>query len=66
MPIYQVTASTPHATYNAGRFYAESREEAIRQAQEDYEGDPACRRGSTVGAFRWTAQKCRTAEEETG
>lgn len=65
MKEYKVMASSMRATYNAGRFKAESREEAIEMAREDYRRSPLGRDLKDVGAFRfYTVDKFPYEDED--
>jgi hypothetical protein len=50
---FKVRASSMSATYNAGRFVAESAEEACRMAREEYAKSPLGRQMKDAGAFRF-------------
>jgi len=53
MKEYKVMASSMTATYRAGRFVANSKEEAIRMAQDDYRKSELGRTLKDCGAFRF-------------
>lgn len=53
MKEYKVRASSFSASYNAGRFCAESPEEACERAKEDYRNSALGRHAKDVGAFRF-------------
>lgn len=51
--LYEIGASNLHGTYNAGRFVAETPEEAIEQARERYRLSGLGRALKDVAAFRF-------------
>jgi len=51
------------ATYSAGVYTADTREDAIEQARDHYRQSRAGRAMNDVGAFTWTARPARLAEE---
>jgi hypothetical protein len=53
MKLYTVGASSMTASYSAGRFIAESRDEAIAKARERYRGSSLGQQLNDVGAFRF-------------
>jgi len=53
MKVYTVGASNFSGTYSAGKFAAESRQEAIEKAQNKYRNSPLGRDLKDVGAFRF-------------
>ena len=50
---HHVRASSLSATYNAGRFVADSPQEAIEMAREQYQRSPLGRQMNDVRAFRF-------------
>ena len=63
MKVWRVTASSMFATYSAGVYTADTREDAIEQARDHYRQSRAGRAMNDVGAFTWTARPARLAEE---
>jgi len=59
MKLYTVKANSFSGVYNAGRYVADSPEEAKRKAAEDYRSSPLGRTQKDVGAFHFFI----TAEE---
>lgn len=57
MKVYSIGASSFHGTYSAGRFVADSVEEAIEKAKEQYRNSPLGRSLKDVGAFRFYVTK---------
>lgn len=53
MKQFHVKASNLHATYDAGTFVAETREQAIEAARESYRNSAAGRELKDVGSFRF-------------
>jgi hypothetical protein len=53
MKVYAIGASSMTATYSAGKFVADSAEEAIEKAKENYRKSPVGRDFKDVGAFRF-------------
>ena len=53
MKVYSIGASNMSATYSAGKYIAESRDEAIQKARENYRRSPLGRALRDVGAFRF-------------
>lgn len=50
---YKVMCSNMFATYNAGRFIADSAADACEQARENYRNSPTGRALKDAGAFRF-------------
>jgi hypothetical protein len=50
---FKVCASSMIATYNAGKWLAESEEEAIEMAQQDYRNSPLGQMLKDVNGFRF-------------
>lgn len=50
---YLVKASNLHATYTAGRFVADSPQDAIEQARDEYRRSPLGRSLNDIGGFRF-------------
>ena len=62
---YKVRASNLNATYNAGRFVADSTQEACSKAAEAYASSTLGRQLNDVGAFRfYTVDKFPHEETE--
>lgn len=61
---YRVQASSLTATYNAGRFVAESPEQACRMAREEYGRSATGRMLKDAGAFRFYTVDRFTHEED--
>jgi len=53
MKEYKVMASSMDATYSAGRFCADTPEQAIEMARDGYRCSPLGRRMNDVGAYRF-------------